>query len=128
MELPVAEKSTRFVNHLIDGALMFALFISYVFASESMFGVIQKGDYLRPLGGLFLYLLFYAGSEYFFSKTPGKFITKTRVVTAEGLKPSLIDLIGRTICRLIPFNEFSFLGDSRGWHDSWSGTYVIKDL
>jgi hypothetical protein len=31
----------------------------------------------------------------------------------------------RTICRFIPFEAFSFFGQ-KGWHDSISGTNVVK--
>ena len=67
-------------------------------------------------------------SEYFFGKTPAKFLTKTKVVTKFGTKPSFWTIVGRTLCRLIPFEAFSFLGSRPvGWHDSISGTLVVND-
>lgn len=42
-----------------------------------------------------------------------------------GEKPSFSVIFKRTLCRLIPFDGFSFLG-SRGWHDSISDTYVVE--
>jgi uncharacterized RDD family membrane protein YckC len=64
--------------------------------------------------------------EGLFSRTLGKFITGTKVVTADGGPPSLGQVLGRTFARFIPFEHFSFLGTPAvGWHDSLSGTRVV---
>jgi uncharacterized RDD family membrane protein YckC len=126
-ELVVVDKNTRFNLHLIDGLILFALFLTYIFSMEAIFGVIRENDYGRLLGGLFFYLAYYTGFEYVFSKTPGKFMTKTRVVNKSGNKPEFIRLLIRGICRLIPFDDVSYLLDKRGWHDQISGTYVINE-
>jgi uncharacterized RDD family membrane protein YckC len=45
----------------------------------------------------------------------------------DGSKPSESTIIKRTFCRLIPFDNISYLGSrSRGWHDSASNTYVVR--
>ena len=45
----------------------------------------------------------------------------------DGSKPSGKVIFRRTISRLIPFEFFTFLGaNSRGWHDTISGTYVVN--
>ena len=55
-------------------------------------------------------------------------ITKTRVVTEDGQKPTAMNILGRTACRFIPFDAFSFLGSKAvGWHDSISKTHVINE-
>ena len=41
-------------------------------------------------------------------------------------RSSLKQVFLRTLIRLIPFEAFSFLGGSKGWHDEWSGTKVIR--
>ena len=59
-------------------------------------------------------------------RTIGKLITRTKVVMENGEKPSSEAIIIRSLCRMIPFDAFSFLGDpSRGWHDTISKTYVV---
>ena len=74
------------------------------------------------------YILYYWIMEATFGKTVGKFITKTRVVNRQGQQPSWANILGRSACRFIPFEVFSFLGrDAIGWHDSISHTYVIND-
>ncbi|MEZ5008823.1 MAG: RDD family protein [Chitinophagales bacterium] len=66
--------------------------------------------------------------EYIFNKTPSKFITRTRVVHEDGSKPTIKDIIIRTVARLIPFEFVSFfMGRSFGLHDMLSKTRVVKD-
>lgn len=51
------------------------------------------------------------------------------VVREDGGKPSLGQVLGRTACRLIPFEAFSFLGSSGvGMHDSIPDTRVVRVL
>lgn len=71
--------------------------------------------------------LYYYLTEQYFSRTIAKLITHTIVVDASGLKPSTKSFFVRTCCRFIPFEVFSFFGiSSRGWHDVFSKTYVVK--
>jgi uncharacterized RDD family membrane protein YckC len=73
------------------------------------------------------YYLYYFIFETLWQRTPGKYITGTKVVTSSGGKPSIGAIAIRTIVRFIPFESFSFLGSrAYGWHDVLSGTYVIK--
>ena len=75
----------------------------------------------------FAYLFYFIFMEYKFQKTIGKFITKTKVVNANGDKPELSAVVIRTFCRLIPFDRGSFLLFKSGFHDSISKTAVVKD-
>ena len=60
-------------------------------------------------------------------RTMAKLITRTKVVMENGDKPTFEVILTRTLCRLIPFNWISFLGDDGvGWHDSLSKTRVIS--
>lgn len=78
--------------------------------------------------GLFLAVIgtYYVLFEYCFGKTPGKFITRTRVINIYGKKPAMDTLMIRTLSRFIPFEGFSCIG-GRGWHDKFSDTYVVDD-
>ncbi len=87
---------------------------------------------LELLTGLFILLLvpgLYVLTEYNWQRTPGKFITKTRVIDEFGNPPDLSAILLRTVIRIIPFEGFSCIGDpySRGWHDRWSDTFVVPD-
>ncbi|WP_289060848.1 RDD family protein [uncultured Zobellia sp.] len=76
---------------------------------------------------ILIFPLYYILFEYFLQRTPGKYISGTIVIDEYGNKPDIGKIVLRTIIRYIPIEPFSCLGDnSRGWHDTWSKTYVIK--
>jgi uncharacterized RDD family membrane protein YckC len=65
--------------------------------------------------------------ELYFSRTFGKYFTKTVVIKHNGSKPKVKSIVIRTLVRMIPIEAFSFLsGNSRGWHDTLSVTYVVN--
>ena len=54
-------------------------------------------------------------------------ITGTIVIDKNGNKPGFRAILIRTLIRFIPIDTLTFLGNSgRGWHDSFSNTYVVK--
>jgi uncharacterized RDD family membrane protein YckC len=73
--------------------------------------------------------LYYSILEILFARTLSKYFTKTIVVMIDGSKPKPIDVLGRSLLRVIPFEYFTFLkGRKAGWHDDYSKTFVvIKD-
>jgi uncharacterized RDD family membrane protein YckC len=71
-----------------------------------------------------LMLCYYLFFEGIWARTPGKLILGTVVVDEAGDRPSFARIVGRSLCRFIPFDVFSFLGE-RGWHDSMSKTHVV---
>ncbi len=83
-----------------------------------------------------LIVLGFIGVYYFifelaFQATPGKLFTKCMVVNEYGKRASVLQILGRSVIRLIPFEQLTFLGESSyGWHDKFPKTYVveIKDL
>lgn len=78
---------------------------------------------ISVFGGLLYYFLM----EMLFQQTLGKMATQSVVVDEYGNKPTAWQFFLRTICRWVPFEPFSCLGTpSRGWHDTWSKTYVIR--
>ena len=80
-------------------------------------------DYVLEAVGLLVYYLLV---EVPTGRTVGKLVTKTVVVDEHGNKPSVGQLVTRSFSRIVPFEHFSFLGNTaRGWHDQWSDTYVI---
>ena len=79
------------------------------------------------LFGVISTTMFYSILEYLLKgKTIGKFVTNTRAVTTENEVLDFKSVLIRSICRRIPFDSFSFLGDiPRGWHDKLSDTKVV---
>ena len=121
----LATTSARIINYIIDSVASFGL----VFLVLTIFQFIL-GDILPVI---FLVLILGSFAAYFiilellFQKTLGKFITKTKVVKLDGQKPNQSDVIIRTVCRFIPFDQVSFLFMKDGFHDVLSKTKVIKD-
>ena len=124
----------RFGHFFIDLIAFQILIIAFQF----ILGIIQLiiGDnnpiglallFISSLIGLLLYPLMYFICEYLWQQTPGKFLTQTIVIDEYGNKPSIKQITIRSLIRLVPFEAFSCLDDySRGWHDKWSDTFVVK--
>jgi len=122
-----ASKKTRFLNLILDSVIFFILHIVHV---------LIFGDWIRALlGEVFLNNFLYLLLEYFLynfifelaiSRTPGKLITGTKVIDENERKPRFKTFLIRNMCRLIPFDNFSFLFADKGWHDSISKTDVVN--
>jgi hypothetical protein len=70
---------------------------------------------------------YYFAFETLWQRTPGKFITGTKVLTYDGTKPAAKTIALRTMVRFVPFEPLSLLGkEAYGWHDKWSGTVVVR--
>ena len=129
----LASTGTRLANFILDRIGFFlALIIMFkVLPALNRIAVGVSGSTSSAFIVLpFLLLIpgYYILFEYLFGKTPAKFLTKTKVVTKHGKKPGFWNIVGRTLCRFVPFEPFSFLGSRAvGWHDSISATYVVKD-
>lgn len=130
--LEYASTSARFANYILDIIGIYVLvFVAAFIVGMLAPGLIDMNDSTdKLLFYLFYFALFFTYYTVFernFGKTPGKFITRTHVVTEGGERPSTKSILRRTLCRLIPFEPFSFLNSSGGWHDSISKTMVVKD-
>ncbi len=129
-QLVLAGKGLRFANFVIDyfaqvgiGAVIGIV----IFALQGQAGVDNLQNVPSLAIGIPVLLFYYFVCEATTSRTLGKLITGTKVVDENGNLPSIPQIMGRTFCRLIPFNHFSFLGSGpRGWHDSIPKTYVVK--
>ena len=69
---------------------------------------------------------YYIFTEYKFQRTLGKLLTKTKVVSSTGEKPTILQIIFRTLSRSIPFEYFSYFVTVEGVHDRLSKTRVVK--
>lgn len=126
-----ATTGIRFANFIIDRILGTMIFYAAMFGGIYLLGMDGDGaaSAIVMLFSLAMIPGYYIIFEYFWGKTPGKFLTKTRVVNAAGKQPGFWNIVGRSLCRFIPFEPFSFLSGARplGWHDSISKTYVVED-
>ena len=133
----VASTGKRFANFILDSIfyLILCVIVGFILGiiiaifSPSLVSVLSDDNkifnYIIGFVALFLY---YSIFEFLTGKTLAKYITKTKVVNEKGSKPNYKKILLRTICRFIPFEAFSFLGDDTlGWHDQLSKTRVIEE-
>lgn len=137
-EVRVVEGLPRFGHFLLDRLFfyLFSLVIGVAIGLVIMLAGIQvdfESDEMKIYDSLFSWLvlqpLFYFIFEFSMQASPAKALLKRVVVDEYGNKPSMKQFFIRSIARSVPFEVFSCLGP-RGWHDTWSGTFVIrkKDL
>lgn len=117
----------RLLNFIIDRIASMVL----IFCVGGVMGIVGGAEASEDTTGVFialsLIILYYVVLEACFGRTIGKWITGTKVVDESGNTPSLGKILGRTFCRVIPFEPFSFLGsEQRGWHDSIPKTWVVR--
>jgi len=131
-EFSPVDKWLRLANRVLDSVFLLVMLLTklswFYYISHSLE---QRGLYL---GVIFIYafipfaiFLYYILFETLFKVTLGKLVTNTTVVNENGEGPGLLQVTGRTLCRIIPFGQWSFLFNDRGWHDSFSGTYVVRE-
>lgn len=122
-----AGKGRRLGTLLVDYALfllcsfMIGIGVVLIFGDAGLEALEAIPDFLL---GLLIMSSYYIVFEGFWARTPGKWLFGTMVVSESGGKPSIGQIIGRTLCRFLPFEPFSFLGE-RGWHDSIPKTRVV---
>jgi len=120
----VASKSTRLAHLILDN--IFSYFIFLAIGTLMMFTLKENIAAVIMVPFTFLYFfLYYLVPEFYWQKTIGKLITKTKVVREDGNRPTFGQILIRTLARLIPFEVFSFLFTPIGWHDSLSKTIVV---
>src|SRR4051812_10617523 len=115
-----ASQGVRFLHLMLDGVgrVVFMFVLALPFSALGMEGLGGLSGVLGLFGYHFLF-------EVTLGRTPAKFITGTRVVSADGARPSAMQILGRTLARYVPFEPLSFVfgGDPpNGWHDKWSRT------
>ena len=133
----LASRGQRFLNAVIDSLFIYILVLSagttIVLVAEAtnnfeVSGWVENMSAVEVMGyGLLIMFLYYFLTEVYFSRTLAKLITRTVVVRSDGSKPTIKMIFIRTLSRFIIFEALSYLGEiSRGWHDSLSGTYVVR--
>lgn len=121
-----ASKWLRFLHLLIDMILIYTTaFLSMTVAVYFDFEYEGNPIMDRILFAIYI-VCYYLGFESQLYTTPGKMLTQSTVVMENGEKPGFEVLAKRSLCRLIPFEVFFFLGAGSGWHDILSKTKVIR--
>ncbi len=112
----------RLINHVVDYVCTYVLIIIM-----SIF--ITTYGFVSNILVIFSTIVFYFIFENFWQKTPGKWITKTKVVSLDGSTPTQKQILIRSLSRFVPFEVLSFLNNKNpfGWHDKWAKTTVVPD-
>jgi len=129
MQMVLASSWQRFGTMLLD--TIFYFIFAFIFGIVSY--LIGLGDLIQNMNnnilGIIILIIYYVPQEAFSGRTLGKLITGTKAVSEDGTNLTFGQALGRTLCRFIPFEAFSFLGGRgmpRGWHDKIPKTKVIS--
>ena len=121
----------RLLNYIIDLVfyylLVFLLFTIYYSTGGAINRSGSSSGALLNLFFLGLYIIYMFLLEMLLKgRTIGKIITGTRAVNKDGTEMEPGTIFRRTLCRLVPFEPFSGLGNiCNPWHDKWTNTCVI---
>jgi len=126
----LATKGQRFANLLVDSfayyLLLLIVAVIATLADPEIGETLADYSFLFSMASMLTYYVFF---EALFGCTPAKLLTGTRVVTETGARPSVLQILGRSFARMVPFEPFSCLGNPPiGWHDQWSRTRVIRTV
>jgi uncharacterized RDD family membrane protein YckC len=132
--LHLAGQSVRVINMIVDMTSLFILWLLLSFGlmllGFNQTYVDETGEQV-PLTPLIIIIPtfwgYYLLTEFLFQRTLGKLLTKTKVVTKNGGKPTFAQILGRTLSRSIPLEYLSYLISVNGVHDRLSGTSVVKE-
>lgn len=93
-----------------------------------LFGItFLRDSYVEASYFFLLMFLYYLIMETFFRQTIGKIITKTEVVKKDGTKAKFLNILIRSMLRIIPIDSISYLfGTERGFHDIGSSRKIIR--
>lgn len=135
----LADRGKRLVNFIIDfiacfiitiatGSLGNWLYDTYGFNGLAIGNLasIEEHPFRFNLLQFFISIIYYGLFESLTMRSPGKFLTGTKVVMRNGAKPDETAIFIRTLIRRIPFEFVTFFGPyAIGWHDMFSKTLVV---
>lgn len=117
-------KTLRFINFLLDTAIYMGLMIVFMLVFRD---TVAQED-IKWIS-VVCYFLYYFLFEVFAGQTPGKFLTRSKVVSLPGTEGhNFRRILFRTLMRFIPLDMFSYLFGYRGLHDWVSKTTIINLL
>ena len=116
------KRRIRFLNFIIDSLVFLVIVVSASFVFRNL---VEQDD--MKIYSIVFYCAYYFLFELLSGRTIGKMITGTKVVDkASKEDPSFIQILLRTLSRLIPVDYISYLFRSNGIHDYLSSTQLIK--
>jgi uncharacterized RDD family membrane protein YckC len=128
MSLMLASSGQRFGTMLLD-FIFVIIFAAVLGVVLSLIGLAHAIQNMKGILLGIIFLIYYISQEAISGKTIGKRITGTEAVNEDGTELTFGRAVGRTLCRFIPLDAFSFLGGNgkpKGWHDKIPKTKVIS--
>jgi uncharacterized RDD family membrane protein YckC len=123
----VASLPTRIINYVVDTIIIDLVF--YMLYKPFISIITSENLALYLFLGFIFSFMYYFLFEYFLQKTPGKYITRTKVFMTDRSKPTSKLVALRTLCRYIPLEVLSFIGsrsrETTWWHDRWFNIRVV---
>ena len=123
---PTIGDGTRILHFFIDTLLIFILgFFLYQWYN---FYAFYWGYYPIRFGAFFFMTMFGYGFlwELFFSSTPAKWITHTKVVALDGKRPSIFQFFIRACIRTTIVSFFGLAWNGQPLHDTLSKTKLVS--
>lgn len=136
---PYISGTRRIVHRIIDILMIHVCFILMFFSIAFLVNfLVELSSFLSNYADMsdtafgLIVLLFYFFSSFFyyvffegiFGRTVGHMITGAMVLNIYGKKPTLRQVLIRSIARYTPLDSISGL-EPRAWHDQWSNTVVV---
>lgn len=117
---------TRVLNFLVDTVLVFLL--SYTAYRTWVFyyfywHIVYVPFYIFFYAAWFVYYLFF---ESLFARTPGKWLSISKVVNRQGKRPGFFRVVLRCLLRLTVIDCFFIPFLDKPLHDALSGTEVVE--
>ena len=130
-EVQVIRGWARFAHYLIDAVILAGvrMLANYMFKMQQPPSLRNMSEFwafqLKAMAiSTVITVAYYAIFETWFASTPGKMMLGRVVIDEYALKPDGGKIFLRTLARLVPFEAFSCLWP-RGWHDTWTKTFVV---
>jgi len=127
MKLEKANWKLRVLNYMIDTlsiVIIFYLSLKILTVSTKYISIEFSIDFSLLL--LLIFFTYYLLFETITSRTVGKYVTRTKVVSDSGDKPTFGKVLIRSIVRVFFVEVISFFSSNPvGWHDRISGTKVV---
>ncbi|MBL0314989.1 MAG: RDD family protein [Flavobacteriales bacterium] len=113
-----SSKGKRFGGYLIDTVARLVITFVLAFIFPNLFPD-EEASYFASLPYDYsLAVLYYWALEASTGQTLGKMILGMRIIKDDGSTPTGLNILGRSFCRLIPFDALSLLISDRAWHDT----------
>lgn len=118
-------EGSRVIHFFIDTLLIF--FITYCVYEWWVFHVMYW--HFKPIGfGVFFFVVTWVYTflfESLFLRTPGKWLTKSKVVSENGKRPDIIQCLIRATLRTTIISMFGLAWNNKPLHDTLSKTIVV---